>query len=72
MDFNNDFWKKITFAHRPLWVRIWIFSGVLAILYYIIVSNTYPAGRLTVRDMAILAYGMGSLALYLLIYEFKW
>lgn len=68
----DNFWKKITFAHRPLWVRIWIFSSLMAMTYYVIVSNINPVGRLTVKDISILAYGMGSLALYLLIYEFKW
>lgn len=68
----NDLWKKATFAHRPLLVRLWILSGVLAILYYIFRSNLFPADHITTMNISILAYGMGSLALYLLIYEFKW
>ncbi len=68
----SDFWRKVTFAHRPLMVRLWILSGVMAMLYYIYRSNLFPAGRLTTLDISILAFGMGSLALYILIYEFKW
>jgi len=68
----NNFWKKAIFIHRPSWVRAWILSGILAIVYYIIKSSQIPAGQLTTLDISVLAYGMSSLALYLLIYEFKW
>lgn len=68
----NNIWNKILFSDRPLWVRIWIISGILCAAFYIAKSSFFPAKAQTELDMYIATFGLGSIALYVLIYGFDW
>jgi hypothetical protein len=47
-------------------------TGIAAAAYYIIKSSFYPAEQQTVWDLYLAAYGLGTIALYVLIYGFDW
>ncbi len=45
---------------------------MLGLIYYLIRYSIEQAPKPTLFDMGIMAYGVGSLAVYVLIYGFDW
>ena len=63
---------KVFFMDKPLSVRIWMWSAILCLVYYLIVALTTNQYIQNVRDIYIMAYGLASTAIYVLIYGFDW
>lgn len=65
--------KKLLLTDKPLWIRIWLYTALLAIFYYVIKSEFHLAlHKSSEADLIIMAYGSGSVGLLLLIYGFDW
>ncbi len=65
-------WKKLLFLDKSWPMRIWMWSAVLCLLYYLIKFELPGNVAMSEWDLYIVAYGMGSLAIYLLIFGFDW
>ena len=64
--------NKIIFLDKPVFVRIWMWSAIICLIYYFVVAlstNRYVQNE---RDIYVMAYGLASTALYILIYGFDW
>ncbi|HBH25711.1 MAG TPA: hypothetical protein DDY13_20130 [Cytophagales bacterium] len=65
--------KKIFLFDKPVLIRVWQLTAILAVLYYIIKSEFNLAFHQSNElDLITLAYGAGSLAILLMIYGFDW
>ena len=64
--------KYLFLKHKPWWVKLWFFSGLAALLYYLLKSYFTEMTKLNTADAIIMGYGMFSLALFVLIYGFNW
>jgi hypothetical protein len=64
--------KKVLFLQRSWPVRIWMWSAILCLLYYLFVALTTNRYLQNERDIYFMAYGLASSAIYLLIYGFDW
>ena len=68
----NNSWKKLFFLNVSWPIRIWMWSAVICIFFYLVkftfVANPIP----TELDMILMAYGLGSIAVYVLIFGFDW
>jgi len=68
----NKFLKQFLFPGKPLPLKIWLWSAMACVAFLLVKSFIVPASESNVFDLALMAYGAGSLALYLLIYGFDW
>jgi hypothetical protein len=68
----SDNWKKLFLLDKSWPMRIWMWSAILCVIFYLIkfswIENPVP----TVVDMSLMAYGLGSVAIYVLIFGFDW
>ena len=64
--------RKVLFMDKPVLVRVWLWSAILCLIYYLFVAVTTNQYIQNVRDIYIMAYGLASMAVYLLIYGFDW
>jgi hypothetical protein len=65
-------WKNWILWHRPLPVRLWMWTAILALGYSVAKKLVLTAPQTGLFDTVIMAYGMASLAIYVLIYGFDW
>ncbi len=68
----NDNWKYILFLNRPWPVRIWMWSAMCCVGFYLIKFSIIDQPIPSVLDMVLMAYGLGSIGVYVLVYEFDW
>lgn len=64
--------STVLFMDKPPLVRIWMWSAILCLIYYLFVALTTNQYVQNEWDIYIMAYGLGSTAMYVLIYGFDW
>ncbi|MCK5101659.1 MAG: hypothetical protein KAR17_02550 [Cyclobacteriaceae bacterium] len=68
----SDNWKKLLFLNKSWPIRIWMWSAIISMIFYLvkfsIITNPIP----TELDMIFMTYGLGSIAIYVLIFGFDW
>jgi hypothetical protein len=64
--------KSLLFSDKPLAVRIWMWTAILALLYYLTAALVKGRYLQDVRDIYVMAYGLFSVAVYLLVFAFDW
>ena len=64
--------RILLFLNRPPGVRIWVWTAIVATAYPILNALFRGAQNTGTMDALFMAYGIGSLAIYLLIYGFDW
>ena len=68
----NEHWKKLLFLHKSWIIRIWMWSAIGCVIFYLIKFSIIENAVPSLVDMSLMAYGIGSLAIYVLIYGFDW
>lgn len=53
-------------------MKLWLWSAMACVAYLLVKSYIVPPSATNITDLILMAYGAGSLALYLLIYGFDW
>jgi hypothetical protein len=66
------FLRILLFRNRPLGVRIWIWTALVATAYPLLNALFRGEQNAGTMDAVFMAYGIGSLAIYLFIYGFDW
>jgi hypothetical protein len=64
--------KDLLFFNRPWPIRIWMWSAVACFIFYLIKYSLVDVPQVTMVDTVLMTYGIGSLAIYVLIFGFDW
>lgn len=65
-------WSNWLLLHRPLPIRLWMWTAIPALGYSVFKKLVLSASQTGLFDTVIMAYGMASLAIYVLVYGFDW
>lgn len=68
----NKYLKILLFFDKPLPVRVWMWTAIMALLYYLAAALAKGRYLTDVIDIYVMAYGLFSVAIYMLIYGFDW
>jgi hypothetical protein len=64
--------KKLFFLNQKWPIRIWIWSAIACVIFYLAKFTFIAEPVPTELDMILMAYGVGSIAVYVLIFGFDW
>ena len=65
-------WKKLLFLNKPLPIRLWMWSAAGCVIFYLLKFSFVEKVEASEIDMILMAYGIGSIAIFVLIFEFDW
>jgi hypothetical protein len=64
--------KELLFLKRSWPIRIWMWVAILSLIVFLTKHMLSFSGLNALFEMVLLAFGLGSLAMYVLVYGFDW
>jgi hypothetical protein len=64
--------KELLFLKRSWPIRIWMWAAILSLIVFLTKHMLSLSGLNALFEMVLLAFGLGSLAMYVLVYGFDW